>query len=109
MKFDMIFREMEPSVAMKNYVNKYVEKFQKYMHKEDPDSVFIHVVLDGKFNHHMMAAEVRVKSSNFDLVVKKEGKDMYPLIDETMKIMEQELQNKKERLIDDLRKRKKCC
>jgi hypothetical protein len=41
--------------------------------------------------------------------MKKEGHDMYPLIDATMKSVENELQNKKERIVDDLRKRKKCC
>jgi putative sigma-54 modulation protein len=105
MEYDIIFLEMEPSEAIKNYVEKYIEKFQKYLHRENSDAVFIHVVLDGKFNHHMMSVEVRVKSNHFNLIMKKEGHDMYPLIDETMKAMENELQKKKEKIIDDLRKR----
>lgn len=109
MEYDIIFLEMEPSEAIKNYVGKYIEKFKKYLHREDPDSVFIHVVLNGKFNHHLMSVEVRVKAKHLNLIMKKEGHDMYPLIDETMKAMENELQKKKERIVDDLRKRKKCC
>ena len=109
MEYDIIFRDMEPSEALKNYVEKYIEKFQKYLHQQDSDSVFIHVVLEGKHNHHMMSVEVRVKSQLFDVIMKKDGHDMYPLIDETMKATENELQRKKERIIDDIRQRKKCC
>jgi ribosomal subunit interface protein len=109
MKLDIIFRGTEPSDAMEKYVIKYVEKFKKYLSKQDPDSTFVHVVLEGHFNHHMMMVEVRLKSQHFDVVVQREGADMYPLIDETMKVMEQELQRQKQRVVDDLRKRKKCC
>jgi ribosomal subunit interface protein len=109
MKLDIIFRGTEPSVAAENYVIKYVEKFKKYLHKEDPESIFVHVVLEGHHNHHMMSVEVRIKAQNLDIVMKKDGHDMYPLIDATMKSVEHELQKKKERAVDDLRKRKKCC
>ncbi|MBP9765011.1 HPF/RaiA family ribosome-associated protein [Candidatus Babeliales bacterium] len=109
MQLEIIFRGTEPSQAMEAYVIKYVEKFKKYMSKEDPESVFVHVVLEGHHNHHIMNVEVRVKSQHYDLVVDRDGADMYPLIDETMKIMEEELQQHKQRMVDDLRKRKKCC
>lgn len=109
MKLDIIFLETEPSEALKLYVNKYIEKFQKYLHKEDPDSTFIHVVLDGKHNHHIMSVEVRIKSNHFDIIMKKEGHDMYPLIDETMKAVENELQVKKQKIVDEIKQRKKCC
>lgn len=109
MKLEIIFRGTEPSVAAEKYVIKYVEKFKKYMHKQDPNSVFVHVVLEGHHNHHMMSVEVRIKSQIFDITMKKEGHDMYPLIDETMKAVENELQEKKQRLVDDIRLRKKCC
>lgn len=109
MKLDMVFRGTEPSAAVEKYVIKYVEKFKKYMHNEDPESDFVHVVLEGHHNHHMMSVEVRIKSQHFDIVMKKEGHDMYPLIDLTMKAVENELQKKKQRIVDDLRKRKKCC
>ncbi|MBI2344939.1 HPF/RaiA family ribosome-associated protein [Candidatus Dependentiae bacterium] len=109
MKIEIIFRGTESSVAMENYVTKYVEKFKKYLHQQDPDSIFVHVVLEGKHNHHIMSVEVRVKSQAIDVTMKKEGHDMYPLIDETMKSVENELQRKKERLVDDIKHRKKCC
>ena len=109
MELEIKFRGAEPSAAMEQYVIKYAEKFKKYLQKEDTDSVFVHVVLEGKHNHHMMMVEVRIKSNHFDLVVKRDGSDMYPLIDETMKIMEQELQKEKQRMVDGLKQRKKCC
>jgi ribosomal subunit interface protein len=109
MKLEIIFRGTEPSAAVEKYVVKYVEKFKKYMHKEDAESVFVHVVLEGHHNHHIMSVEVRVKSQNFDITMKKEGKEMYPLIDATMKAFENELQKKKQRFVDDIKQRKKCC
>lgn len=109
MKLEMIFRGTEPSVAIEKYVIKYAEKLKKYMHKEDPESTFVHVVLEGQHNHHIMSVEVRIKSQNFDIIVKKDGHDMYPLIDETMKVVEHDLSKAKQRLVDDLKKRKKCC
>jgi len=109
MQLEMIFRGTEPSVAVEKYVIKYVEKFKKYMHKEDTSSVFMHVVLEAHHNHHMMSVEVRVKSQHFDITMKKEGKDMYPLIDATMKAFENELRKEKERFVDDVKHRKKCC
>jgi len=107
MNANMTFRGMDSSEAMEQYAAKYLTKLKKYLGKEEPDSVFVSVVFEGKLNHHMYVCEVRIKTPHFDVQVKKEGADMYPLIDETMKIVEQELQNKKQRNVDDLRKRKK--
>ena len=107
MEAQMTFRGMEPSHAMEEYAAKYLTKLKKYLGKEESDSIFVEVVFEGKLNHHIYVCEVRIKTPHFDLVAKREGHDMYPVIDETMKIMEQELQNKKQRFVDDLRKRKK--
>ena len=109
MKLEMIFRGTEPSAAVENYVIKYVEKFKKYMHKEDPESAFVHVVLEGHHNHHIMSVEVRIKSQHFDIVMKKDGQDMYTLIDATMKAVENEPRKEKERFVDEIKHRKKCC
>lgn len=109
MKLEIIFRGTDPSDAMERYVIKYAEKFKKYMAKEDPESVFVHVVLEGHHNHHMMMVEVRIKSQHFNIVVKRDGADMYPLIDETMHVMERELRKEKARIVDELKQRKKCC
>lgn len=109
MKLEMVFRGTEPSAAIETYVVKYVEKFKKYMGKQDPESIFVHVVLEGHHNHHIMSVEVRIKSQLFDIVIKKDGQDMYPLIDYTMKAVENELQKEKQRLVDQTRQRKKCC
>lgn len=109
MELEIIFRGTDPSDAMEKYVIKYVEKFKKYMGHQDPHSTFVHVVLEGHHNHHLMMVEVRVKSQMYDLVVRRDGQDMYELIDETMKIMERNLQEHKQRAVDDMKQRKKCC
>ncbi|MFA5999141.1 MAG: ribosome-associated translation inhibitor RaiA [Candidatus Babeliales bacterium] len=107
MQADMTFRGMEPSQAMEQYAAKYLTKFKKYFGKEEPDSIFVSVVFEGQLNHHIYACEVRIKTPHFDVQVKRESADMYELIDETMKIVEQELQKTKQRFVDDLRKKKK--
>ncbi len=107
MKADMTFRGMEHSEAMEHYAAKYLTKFKKYFGKEEPDSIFIHIIFEGHLNHHMYTCEVRIKSPHFDLIAKREGAEMYPAIDEVMHIMERELQVAKQRIVDDIRKRKK--
>lgn len=107
MELELVFRGMEPSGAMEKYVAKYFEKFKKYFGKEDPSSIFLHVVLEGHHTHHINIVEVKIKTQHFDVMVKREGKDMYTLIDETMHIVERDLQKNKQRKIDDLRRRKK--
>lgn len=109
MELEITYRGMEPSGAMDKYVAKYFEKFKKYFGKEDPSSIFLHVVLEGHLNHHICVVEVRIKTEHFNVQVKREGADMYPLIDETMHIVERDLQKSKQRKVDDLRQRKKCC
>ncbi len=109
MELEIVFRGTEPSQAMEAYVIKYGKKFKKYLGKQDENSVFLHVVLEGHFNHHMYMVEVRLKSQEFNLVVQREGKDMYPLIDETMHVMEQELSKAKQKHVDAVKQRKKCC
>lgn len=109
MELEIIFRGMDPSQALESYVAKYFTKFKKYFGKEDPSSIFLHVILQGEFNHHLNMVEARVKSQNFDVIAKREGPEMYPLIDQVMHIVEQDLQKGKQQRVDDLRRRKKCC
>ena len=107
MQADMTFRGIDSSVAMEQYAAKYLTKFKKYFGKEEPDSIFVHVVFEGSLNHHIFSCEVRIKSPHFDLIAKREGKEMYSVIDEVMHIMERELQVAKLRIVDDIRKRPK--
>lgn len=107
MELELVFRGMDPSEAMEKYVAKYFEKFKKYFGKEDPSSIFLHTVLEGHFTHHINMVEVRIKTQHFNVQAKREGAEMYPLIDEVMHIVERDLQKAKQRKVDDLRKRKK--
>lgn len=109
MELEIVYRGMDPSIAMDKYVSKYFEKFKKYFGKEDPSSIFLRIILEGHFNHHMYMVEVHIKSEHFNIQIKRDGADMYPLIDQTMHIVEQDLQKNKQRRVDDLRRRKKCC
>jgi ribosomal subunit interface protein len=107
MELEIVFRGMEPSEALEKYVSKYFSKFKKYFGKEDPSSIFLNIVLEGHFTHHINIVEARVKTQHFDVIAKREGPEMYPLVDEVMHIVEQDLRKAKQRKVDDLRKRKK--
>ncbi|MBI2353360.1 ribosome-associated translation inhibitor RaiA [Candidatus Dependentiae bacterium] len=107
MKIDVTFRNMESTEGLQDYVEKYTEKFKKYLAKYDPLATFVHVVLDGHLEHRRYTAEVRVKTPHFNLIVNRQNHDMYPLIDEIMHIMERDLQIAKEKEVDMVKKRKK--
>lgn len=107
MKLDLVFRGMEHTDAIKDHVLKNVEKFKKYLGKEDPDATFVHVTLSGQINHDIYKVEIRVKSPHFNLIAERENHDMYPLIDEVVHIMERELKDAKEKMQDDIKKAKK--
>lgn len=103
MKVNVTFRNMEHTSAIEDYVQKHIPKFSKYLAKENPEATFGSVVLDGQFKHHVYNAEVRIKTPRFNLVVSREGKEMYALIDEVMRIMEEQLQQAKEKIVDSLK------
>lgn len=104
---DLTFRGMDPTDAIEQFIAKNIEKFKKYLAKEDPDATFTHIVLEGNHNHNLYMVEIRIKTPRFDLIAKREGKDMYPLIDETVHVMERELQKAKQQLVDQTRQKKK--
>lgn len=104
MQADLTFRGMDPTDAIEAHVAKNIKKFKKYLGKEDPDATFIHIVLEGNHNHDIYKVEIRVKTPNFDLIASREGKDMYPLIDETVHVMDRELERAKTKLIDSVQK-----
>ena len=107
MKVDVTFRNMSHTQAMEDHVQKYMPKFAKYLGKDNPDATFVHVILDGHLVHRKCTAEVRVKTPHFNLIVNREGHDMYPLIDEIMHIMEEQLQQAKEKVVDGIKKHTK--
>ena len=107
MKADLTFRGMDHTQAMEDYVAKNLKKFNKYLGKEDPEATFVHVVLEGQQKHNVFKVEIRVKTPHFDVIAGREGKEMYPLIDEVMRIMERELEQEKQKLLDAIQKRDK--
>lgn len=104
MKVDVIFRGMDHTTAIEEYILKNIEKFKKYFGKENPEATFVHIVLEGNHNHHMYMVEIRVKTPHFNLIAKRENHEMYSLIDEVVHIMERELKNAKEKITDDIHK-----
>ena len=115
MELNIVFKDMDRTEAIEEYVLKNVEKFKKYLGKEDPEATFVHVVFQGKKGHEfgknkqgIYKVEIRVKTPHFDLIVDRENNnEMYSLIDEVVHIMERKLQDAKEKFLDSIHKVKK--
>lgn len=99
MNIRIAFRNMEHSTAIENYVKKELEKVTKYLKHED-DLVNIDVVLDAARTHHHHQVEFRLNSKHYHLIASHEGADLYQEIDQTVKIMVQEVKKHKEKALD---------
>lgn len=101
MQTKITFRSMDHSDAVERYARKKIEKIHKFFKKENPDSVFLSMTLEAHREHHYFIAEFKVKSPQYDLIAKKEGGEMYPMIDLVVSTMEKEIRHAKEKHVSD--------
>ena len=99
MQIKITFRGMDHSDAIERYAHKKMEKLHKFFKKENPGSVFITMTLDSHRTKHYFMAELKIKTAQYDLLSKKEGADLYPMIDQTVQTMEKEITHAKEKHI----------
>jgi len=97
MQTKITFRGMDHSEAIERYARTKMEKLHKFFKKENPGSVFITMTLDSHRTKHYFMAEIKVKTAQYDLLAKKEGADLYPMIDQTVHTMEKEIARSKEK------------
>lgn len=99
MQTKITFRGMDHSEAIERYARTKMEKLHKFFKKENPDSVFITMTLDSHRTKHYFMAEIKVKTAHYDLLSKKEGAEMYPMIDQAVHTMEKEIAHAKEKFV----------
>lgn len=97
MKTKITFRSMDHSDAIERYAKEKISKLHKFFKKENPDSVFISMTLESHRTKHYFIAELKIKTAQYDLIAKKEGGEMYPMIDHAVHIMEKEITRAKEK------------
>jgi ribosomal subunit interface protein len=88
---------MDHSDAIERYAKEKIEKLHKFFKKENPDSVFISMTLESHRTKHYFIAELKIKTAQYDLIAKKEGGEMYPMIDQAVHTMEKEIARTKEK------------
>jgi len=103
MEIKFTFRGMESSQPLEQYV---VEKNKKIVHilTKERAPHRLEVILEAHPTHAQFALELRLHTADYHEFVKRDGTDLYGLIDEAFDILMQEIRKKKEFNID---KRKK--
>ena len=97
MQTKITFRGMDHSDAIERYAHEKIAKLYKFFKKENQDSVFISMTVESHREHHYFIAELKIKTSQYDVIAKKEGTEMYPVIDYVVATMEKEITHAKEK------------
>lgn len=100
MQKNITFRSMDHSDAIEKHAQDKLAKLDKFF-KREPSPIIIDLVLEAHRESHYFIAELRVKSTHYDLIARTEGNDMYSMIDEAVHKMVKEISRKKERLVHD--------
>jgi ribosomal subunit interface protein len=102
------FRHMDHSEQMEAYINKQLEKVEKFLsHENDPISVDLVLEPSKKHAHDRSKThphnfiELRVKSPHYNLISNYEGPDFYAVLDRVIDTMYRELHEAKRKRIDD--------
>lgn len=93
----IMFRSMDRSDAIEKYMYKNLQKLDKFF-KREPLPINIEMILQAHGEQHYFNVELKVNSTNYHLVVKTEGNDMYAMIDEAVHIMIKDITRKKEKM-----------
>ena len=95
------FRNMDHSDVMEEYINKQLEKVEKFL-KNERDPVYIDMVLDASKTREHPHAELRIKAPDFELIssYEKNGVQMYDVIDRVIDIMYKQLRQHKQKEVE---------
>ncbi len=104
MKKNLTFRELEHTEGLENYINKKLEKIEKFLtHEKEPIS--LHFILEPHRTHAHHKAELIIKSSHYHVISHYEGPaDMYQAINHVIHVAYDQLHKDKQRRIDDRKK-----
>jgi len=95
------FRSMDHSDIIENYINKKLDKFDKFF-KDEQGPVSFEVVLEAHRIKNYFIVEVRLQSREYNFVAQAEGDDMYTMIDEAEHKMMQQVSRAKEKRIHEI-------
>lgn len=101
MNVRIVFRAMDHSDAIEEYVHQELEhKLLKFVQKEG-DLNHVDVVLDAGKIHAHHHVEIRLKSKHYHFIASDEGPDLYIAIDRAIKIIVEDVKKQKDRAISE--------
>lgn len=99
-KIRIAMRHMESSQAIENHLNEQLARIIKIISNE-PTPLFIDCVITPSKVHAHHEVSVQVKSPNYEAFIKKEGPEVYTLIDTVCEEMFEKLVEEKRKLDAD--------
>ena len=101
-----MFKNMEHSDTMQDYVNHKLEKVEKFL-KREHDPIYIDVILEQSSAHVHPRVEIRIKTPHFEEVAnhEHEGTEIYEAIDRAVDVMYRLLLQHKEKEISKRKER----
>lgn len=98
MESKFTFRSMEPSQALETLALKKLHSLDKFLLRYKPQ--FAEFIFEAHKHHKQFIFELRVQAGATHCVAKKEGDDMYALLDQVISAMSAELAKAKEKHLD---------
>ncbi len=100
------FRNMEHSSVMEDYIHQQLAKIENFLENE-PTPIYIDLILEPTKIHEHPRAELRVKTTHYDLISNYEytGVDLYGVIDRVIDIMYRQLLEAKKKENDQRKMR----
>lgn len=99
--------EAKHSESIRNYIESKMGPIEKLLSYVD-DPKFFNFTIDAERTHHHHVADLRIHCPhNFDVIVKKEGPELYKLIDECLDVAREEITEHKRRMVDERKEMKK--
>lgn len=100
------FRGMDSLATMEDHVNQQLVKIENFLqHERTP--IVINIVLEKHPTHAHNAAHVHISvpihEKTIDIVVKREGENLYTCIDEALDLAYRDLLNAKRELVDQVK------
>ncbi len=92
------FRSMEHSQALEKLAVKKLHTLDKFLLQHNPHTV--ELIFEAHKVHKQFILELRIQTGSIHLVAKKEGEDMFALLDHVISTMSGELIKAKEKQLD---------
>lgn len=98
----IVFRNMDHSTALENYVNEQFAKVDEFLANER-EPIYIDIVLIACKDHAHEEAEIVLKSPHYNVVSKYEGPKMYDVIDRVIDTLYHKLHEAKKKKLEEER------